>query len=146
MYIRNTKALRENHILDKWEAGIKLLGSEVKSIRAGRVDLNQSFVRIINEEAVLINLNIPAYLNAPIKNYDPQRTRKLLLNKKEIMTLIGKISGRGLALVLLAVYDKHNLIKVEIGLGKSKKIFDHKKVIKERDNKRRDEQELRGKG
>lgn len=146
MYIKNKQAFHQYHILDRFEAGVQLLGSEVKSIRSGRIELSQSFIRIIGDEAVLVNANIPAYQNAEIRNYNPQRTRKLLLHKKEIMSLIGKTSGKGVALLPLAIYEKHNLIKVEVGLGKNKKEFDQRKIKKERDDIRREEQELRGKG
>ena len=145
MYIQNKQALYEYNIMDRWEAGIKLVGSEVKSIRSGRVDLGQSFVRVIGDELVLVNAHIPAYQNAPIKNYDPHRSRKLLLHRKEIESLIGKTSGKGVTLVPVAIYDKHNLIKVEIGLARSKKEFDKRQIKKQRDNLRREEQELRGK-
>lgn len=145
MRIVNRKALHNYHILEKKEAGIKLLGHEVKSIRAGRVELGQSHARILNGEAFLINAHIPAYQNAPIKDYDPNRTRKLLLHKDQIQNLFGKMSGQKATLVPISIYEKNNMIKVELGLGKSKKEFDKRKVIKERDHQRRIEQELRGK-
>src|SRR5260221_277722 len=104
MRLVNRQALHEYHILDRWEAGVKLLGSEVKSIRAGRIDLGHSFIRVMGDEVVLVNANIPAYQNAPIKNYDPARTRKLLLHKKEIMSLVGKTSGKGIALLAVSIY------------------------------------------
>lgn len=144
MRIVNKKALHNYHILESFEAGIKLLGHEVKSVRAGRVDLGQSFAKILNGEVYLVNVNIPRYQNAPIKGYDPQRSRKLLLHKTQIRSLIGKLSSKGAALVLVSIYDKHNLIKVQLGLGKSKKEFDKRRVIKERDHARRVEQELKG--
>ena len=145
MRITNRKAFHNYHILERLEAGIKLTGSEVKSIRAGRIELSESFARVTNDEAYLVNAHIPAYLNAPIKNYDPSRTRKLLLHKAQINSLIGKVSGSKSTLIPLSVYEKHNLIKVELGLGKSKKEFDKRRVKKERDHQRRIEQELRGK-
>lgn len=144
MRIVNKKALHEYHILESLEAGIQLYGSEVKSIREGRVDLGQSFARIINTEAFLVNANIPRYQNAPIKDYDPQRTRRLLLHKSQIQSLMGKLQAK-VTLVPVAIYEKNNLIKVQLGLAKSKKEFDKRKIIKERDHKRRVEQELRGK-
>ncbi|OGE19588.1 SsrA-binding protein [Candidatus Daviesbacteria bacterium RIFCSPLOWO2_01_FULL_43_38] len=144
MKIVNKKALHEYHILESFEAGVQLFGSEVKSIRSGRIDLGQSFARIINEEAFLVNANIPRYQNAPIKDYDPQRTRRLLLHKSQIQSLIGKLQAK-VTLVPVAIYEKNNLIKVQLGLAKSKKEFDKRKIIKERDHHRRIEQELRGK-
>lgn len=144
MRIVNKKALHEYHILESFEAGIQLYGSEVKSIRAGRIDLGQSFARIMSGEAFLVNANIPRYQNAPIKDYDPQRTRRLLLHRNQIQNLIGKLQAK-VTLVPVAIYEKNNLIKVQLGLAKSKKEFDKRKIIKERDHQRRVEQELRGK-
>lgn len=145
MKIVNKKALHEYHILESLEAGIELLGLEVKSIRSGRVDLGQSFARVVGDEVYLFNVHIPPYQHAQLRNYDPARSRKLLLHKKQIQSLIGKLSAKGTTLVPVALYDKHNLIKVELGLGKSKKEFDKRRIIKERDHLRRVEQELRGK-
>lgn len=145
MRIVNKKALHNYHILESLEAGIELLGHEVKSVRAGRIELGQAFARIVNREAYLINAHIPPYQNASIKDYDPGRTRKLLLHKSQINSLIGKLSAKGATLVPVSVYDKRNLIKVELGVAKSKKEFDKRKLLKERDHQRRVEQELRGK-
>ncbi len=144
MKILNKKALHNYHILELMEAGIVLTGAEVKSIRGGRVDLGESHVRILNGEAMLINANIPLY-QASNKDYDPQKSRKLLMHKAQINSLIGKLSKGGMALVPISIYEKNNRFKVEVGLAKSKKEFDKRKVIKERDNIRRVEQELRGK-
>ena len=144
MKIVNKHALHNYHILESFEAGIQLFGGEVKSIKTGRVDLGQSFVKIINDEAFLVNANIPPYQNSA-KSYEPQRTRRLLLHNAQIQSLIGKLSGKGIALIPVSLYEKNNMIKVQIGLGKSKKEFDKRKVIKERDHVRRIEQELRGK-
>lgn len=144
MRIVNRQAYHNYHIIDTLEAGIKLRGMEVKSIRSGRVDLSESFARIQNGEAVLINAHIPCYQNAPAKDYDPGGTRKLLLHKSQIQFLIGKISS-GMVLIPLSIHESHNLIKVQLGLGRSKKQFDKRRAIKERDQQRRIEQELRGK-
>lgn len=145
MRILNKKALHNYHILEHLEAGIQLTGAEVKSIRAGRIDLGQAYVRILNGEAFLINANIPQYAQSSSKTYDAGKTRKLLLHKLQIMSLTGKTSGKGVTLVPVSLYEKNNKFKVEVGLGKSKKEFDKRAVIKERDHKRRVEQELRGK-
>jgi len=144
MRIINKKALHNYHILEKIEAGIQLLGHEVKSVRTGRVELGQSYARILNGEVYLVNAHIPPYQNAPIKNYDPARTRKLLLHKNQIQTLMGKLSGQKSTLVPVAIYDEHNLIKIELGLAKSKKEFDKRRILKEKDHLRRIEQELKG--
>src|SRR3989344_886214 len=145
MKIVNKKALHNYHILEHTEAGIVLSGAEVKSIRAGRIDLGESHIRVFNGEAFLINANIPRYNQASDRDYDAQRTRKLLLHQAQIDSLIGKTSGKSVTLVPVSMYEKNNRFKVEIGLAKSKKEFDHRKIIKERDHIRRVEQELRGK-
>lgn len=145
MRIINKKALHNYHILERIEAGVVLSGSEVKSIRAGRIDLSESYVRILNGEAFLVNANIPRYEQTSQKDYDATKSRKLLLHKVEINSLIGKVSGKATTLVPISIYEKNNRFKVEIGLGKSKKEFDKRRVIKERDHVRRVEQELRGK-
>ncbi len=145
MKIVNKKALHNYHILDHLEAGVALTGAEVKSIRTGRADLGESYVRIINREAFLLNANIPRYDQAGTKTYDPTRSRKLLLHKNQINTLIGQTSGTGVTLVPVSMYEKNNRFKVDVGLAKSKKEFDKRKVLKERDHNRRVEQELRGK-
>lgn len=141
----NKKAFHNYHILEKVEAGIALLGSEVKSIRAGRIDMNESFVRILNNEAYLINANIPKLLQTGDKTYDPLRSRKLLLHRSQIDSLIGKVSAKGMVLLAVSLYEKDHHFKVEVGLGKSKKEFDRRAAIKARDQQRRIEQELRGK-
>lgn len=145
MKILNKKAFHNYHILERIEAGIVLSGSEVKSIRAGRLDLGESHVRILNGEAYLVNANIPRYQETNEKEYDGQRSRKLLLHKDQINSLIGKTSGKNTTLVPVSIYEKNNKFKVEVGLAKSKKEFDKRKVIKERDHIRRVEQELRSK-
>lgn len=145
MRIVNKKALHNYHILEHLEAGVVLSGAEVKSIRSGRVDLGESYVRILNGEAFLVNVNIPRYNQAADKEYDATHSRKLLLHKDQINSLIGKTSGKGATLVPVSLYEKNNRFKVEVGLAKSKKEFDKRKIIKERDHERRVEQELRGK-
>ncbi|MBI2338235.1 SsrA-binding protein SmpB [Candidatus Daviesbacteria bacterium] len=145
MRIINKKALHNYHILEQLEAGIVLSGAEVKSIRTGRIDLGESYVRILNREAYLVNANIPRYNQAADKEYDAQKSRKLLLHKHQISSLIGKVSGKSVTLVPVSIYEKNNRFKVEVGLARSKKEFDKRKIIKERDHARRVEQELRGK-
>ena len=145
MKITNKKALHNYHILERIEAGIVLSGSEVKSIRAGRIDLGQSYVRILNGEAFLVNANIPRYQQTHQKDYDATHLRKLLLHKDQINSLIGKTSGSKNTLVPVSIYEKNNKFKVEVGLAKSKKEFDKRKILKERDHIRRVEQELRQK-
>lgn len=145
MRILNKKALHNYHILEHLEAGIVLSGSEVKSIRSGRIDLGLSYVRILNGEAFLVNANIPRYSQTADKEYDAAKSRKLLLHKDQINSLIGKTSGKSTTLVPVSIYEKNNKFKIEIGLAKSKKEFDKRKILKEKDHQRRIEQELRGK-
>ena len=145
MRIVNKKALNNYHIIDHLEAGLVLTGAEVKSIRAGRLDLGESYVRILNNEAYLVNAHIPKFAKAASQEDDPARSRKLLLHRNQINTLIGKTSGTGVTLIPVSLYDKNNQFKVEVGLAKSKKQFDKRRVIKEKDHNRRVEQELLGK-
>ncbi len=145
MKIVNKKALHNYHILEHLEAGVVLSGSEVKSIRTGRIDLGESHIKVLNGEAFLINVNIPKYNQASETAYDPQRSRKLLLHRSQIDSLTLKSSGKSVTLVPVSIYEKSNRFKVEIGLAKSKKEFDKRRITKERDNSRRVEQELRGK-
>ena len=145
MRILNKKALHNYHILEHLEAGVVLSGSEVKSIRSGRLDLGEAHIRILNGEAFLVNANIPRYNQTSDKEYDATKSRKLLLHRDQINILMGKTSGTKNTLVPISMYEKNNRFKVEVGLAKSKKEFDKRKVVKERDHNRRIEQELRGK-
>ncbi len=145
MRIVNKKALHNYHISEHIEAGIVLTGAEVKQVRAGRIELGESHIRILNNEAYLINANIPKYNQAADKEYDPQKSRKLLLHRAQINSIIGKVSGKTATLVPISIYEKNNRFKIEIGLAKSKKEFDKRKSLKDKDNQRRIEQELRGK-
>ncbi len=140
----NKKALQTLDIEEKIEAGISLLGSEVKSIKEGRVSFKDSYVRFQNGEAFLLNLDIGPYPNANIRNHDRMRKRKLLLHKNQILRLMGKVTERGYAVVPLQIYlNEKGLIKVLIGLGKGKKLYDKRKEIKERELKRRMEREAK---
>ncbi len=145
MRIVNKKGLHNYHILEHLEAGVVLFGHEVKSVRAGRVDLSESFARVMNDQVYLINALIPAYQGAVIKDYTPTRMRKLLLHRNQIRNLIGTLSQSKVTLIPVSVYDKNNLIKIELGVGKAKKQVDKRREVKERDNIRREEQEFRGK-
>ncbi len=145
MRIVNKKALHNYHILEHLEAGVVLTGAEVKSIRSGRIELGESHIRVMDGEAWLINVNIPKYNQSADQNYDASKSRKLLLHKNEINSLLGKTSGTKQTLVPLSIYEKNNRFKIEVGLAKSKKEFDKRKVVAKRDHNRRIEQELRGK-
>lgn len=133
----NRRAQFDYQILDKYGAGLVLTGQEVKSIKAGHISLQGAFVIIKNEEAFLINANVPPYQpkNAP-PDYEPTRNRKLLLHKSELKSLIGKTKQKGLTLVPLKVYTKRGKIKLEFGLARSKKKFDKREIIKKRETER----------
>ena len=129
VFAENKKAYFNYQILEKFEAGIVLLGHEVKSIKSGRISLAGSYVVFKDEEAYLLNTNIPPYQpkNVPV-DYDPNRLRKLLLKKSEIKYLIGKSQQKGLTLVPLKVYTKRGRIKLEFGLGKGRKKVSKKRT------------------
>ena len=132
----NKKAYFDYFISDTIEAGIVLEGSEVKSIRGGGVSLNESYVKIINNEVFLINAYIKPFEKASSFAPDSKRTRKLLLSRAQIVKLSQKVSERGLTIVPLRVYLKGSLVKVEIGVGKGKKLFDKRETLKEKTAKR----------
>ncbi|HSE43097.1 MAG TPA: SsrA-binding protein SmpB [Acidobacteriota bacterium] len=124
----NRKAFSDYDILEKYEAGIVLMGSEVKSIRDGKVNLKDSYALIKNEEPILLNCHISPYNFAHQFNHEPLRTRRLLLHQHEINRLMGKIKEKGLTLVPLRIYFKGKHIKVEIGLAKGRKIWGKRDV------------------
>ncbi|MEA5472195.1 SsrA-binding protein SmpB [Spirulina sp. 06S082] len=133
----NRQARYLYEILETYEAGIELVGTEVKSIRAGRINLRDGYGMIRNSEAVLINVHISPYeASSQYFNHDPRRTRKLLLKRKEINKLIGKVEKDGLTLVPLKMYFKGSWVKVLLGLGRGKKLHDKRESIKQRDDKR----------
>ena len=132
----NRRASHDYEILERIEAGIRLTGSEVKSLRGGRASLAEAFARIRDGEAWLEGMHIPPYEQGQTKGYDPIRPRKLLLHRREIERLLGKTKEQGLALIPMRVYFTHGLAKVEIGLGKGKKIHDKRETIKQRDTER----------
>ncbi len=133
-YAENRKARFDYEILEKYECGIELIGTEVKSVRGGRVSLEGAFVIVRGGEAFLINANIPPYqpANAP-KDYDPLHNRKLLLTKKEINELTSSDKNKSLTIVPISVYNKGRKIKIEIALVKGKKKFDKRETIKKRE-------------
>ena len=134
--IKNKKAYFDYTVLDSIEAGISLVGTEIKSIRKGSVDLKDTFITIKNNEAFILNMYIAKYEEGNIFNHDERRTRKLLLHKKEIKKLKEKVSVEGLTLIPLKLYFKKNYVKVLVGLCKGKKLYDKRASIKERDLKR----------
>ncbi len=132
----NRKATHDYYIEDKFEAGLALLGSEVKSLRAGRANLRDSYAAINEGEVFLHNCHISPYAEANQFNHEPRRTRKLLLHKKEIKKLLGKTTERGYTLVPLKLYFKEGKVKLQLALGKGKKLYDKRRSIKEREDKR----------
>ncbi|OGH21426.1 MAG: SsrA-binding protein [Candidatus Levybacteria bacterium RIFCSPLOWO2_01_FULL_38_13] len=142
MKIVNKKAFFDYQVLEKVEAGINLIGAEVKAVRLGMADLKGSFVKIIGSEAYLINAKIFPYQYARPEGYDERRTRKLLLHKKEIIALKGRTEGSNLSIIPLSIYTTKNFIKVALGLGKGKKEFEKKEAKKKKDIERDVEREL----
>lgn len=147
IFADNKKAYFNYQILEEFEAGIILIGQEVKSIKLGRVNLKGSYVVLKDEEPYLIGANIPPYQpkNAP-PDYNPERTRKLLLNKSEIKRLIGKTKEKGLALIPLKIYTKNAKIKLAFGIGKGKRKADKREIIKKREAEREIKKELKSRG
>jgi SsrA-binding protein len=146
--IINKKAYFNYEIIQTFEAGIILTGPEVKSIKAGRINLDGGYVNIDSHDTPwLINAHIDPYApSAQIQqNYNPTKSRKMLLHKKEISNLIGKISSRGLTIVPLKIYTKNQIIKIEIGLARGKKIWDKRETIKKREEKKNIDRAMRKK-
>ena len=145
MKIFNKKAPFEYEILERFEAGIALTGAEVKSLRGGHAKLDGSYVKVIGSEIYLVGAQIFPYLYARPEGYDPARTRKLLLHKKEIVSLKGKLDGAHLTLVPLSWYTKGPLVKLEVGLARGKKQYEKREAKKREDQKRELEVEFKGK-
>ena len=132
----NKKAYHDYFILDTYETGISLAGTEVKSLRMGKCSIKESFVRIENGEVFIYGMHISPYEKGNIFNKDPLRPRKLLLHKYEINKLLGKTKEKGIAIVPLKVYFKGSLVKVEIGLAKGRKLYDKRQDIAKKDQQR----------
>ena len=139
----NKKAFHDYFIEDTYEAGIALVGTEVKSLRAGKCSVKESFIRVENGEVYIYGMHISPYEKGNIFNKDPLRTRKLLLHQYEIRKIAAKIAEKGFTLVPLKVYFKGSLVKVEIGLARGKKLYDKRADIKKRDLKREHEKEFK---
>ena len=134
---RNRRAFHEYEILDTWEAGIVLLGTEVKALRDGRVNLGDAYAEIKDGEAWLVKLHIGPYDMGNRENHDPFRRRKLLLNRREIRKLLPRVEEGGKTLVPLKIYFKHGLVKVEIALARGKKLYDKRETKAKQDVARR---------
>ena len=132
----NKKAYHDYFILDTYEAGIALHGTEVKSLRMGKCSVKESFIRVENGEVFIYGMHISPYEKGNIFNKDPLRPRKLLLHKAEINKMLGKTKEKGMAIVPLKVYFKGSLVKVEIGLARGKKLYDKRNDIAKKDQQR----------
>lgn len=141
---QNRKAWHDYQILETYEAGMVLTGTEVKSLRAGRANLKDSYARIANSELWLENMHISPYEQGNRFNHDPKRARKLLMHKREIMRLWGQTREKGLALIPLKVYFKDGRAKVELALARGKKMHDKREAIARREAQRQVERALRG--
>ena len=150
IYAVNKKAHFNYQILETWEAGLVLTGAEVKSVRNGNISLKEAYVTVSVDpktkrpQAYLLNCHIAHYNKAGSdKSYQPDRTRRLVLHRREIVSIFGKIQQKGLTIIPLKVYTAGTKIKVEIGLGKGKKLFDKKETLKKRDLQRETHRELK---
>lgn len=139
----NKKAYHDYFIEEKYEAGISLAGTEVKSLRMGKCSIKEAFIRIERGEVFVYGMHISPYEKGNIFNKDPLRVRKLLLHRSEINKMEGKISEKGFTLVPLRVYFKGSLVKVEIGVAKGKKLYDKRQDIAKKDMKREAEREFK---
>ncbi len=133
---RNKRARHDYHILETWEAGLVLTGTEVKSLREGKASLVDAYGIVKNGEVYLLNLHISPYKQGSYNNHEPTRTRKLLLHRRQIRRLIGAVEREGLTLVPLDLYFKHGVAKVTLALGKGKKLHDKRETAKARDAER----------
>lgn len=140
MQIQNKKARFNYKLLERFEAGIVLAGSEAKAMRTKGADLSNSYVKIVNDEAFLINVNIPIKGKS---DYDPTRTRKLLLHKKEIISIASRAKAKKLTLIPVRMYNKGRIFKVELALARSRRKFEKKQLIKKRDIEREIERQTR---
>lgn len=139
----NKKAFHDYFIEEKYEAGISLAGTEVKSLRMGRCSIKEAFIRIEHDEVYVYNMHISPYEKGNIFNKDPLRVRKLLLHRQEIRKIQGHIAQKGYTLVPLSVYFSGSLVKVEIGLAKGKKLYDKRQDIAKKDQRREAERKFK---
>ena len=138
----NRKARFEYEILDTLEGGLVLKGTEVKSLRAGQASITEGFATISGGEAWLVDCQIQPYAFGNLNNHEPKRRRKILLHRREIAKLVGKVKEKGLSLIPLKIYFKNGLAKVEIGVGRGKKLHDKRETIKRRDTERETRREM----
>ena len=141
----NRKARHEYHMLDTYEVGLVLKGTEVKSLREGKVSLRESFAQFENNELYIINMHISPYAFGNIFNVNPKRKRKLLLHYREIKRLKGQVEEKGLTLIPLSIYFKKGYAKLELALAKGKKLYDKRRALAEKDAQREVDRELKNK-
>ena len=139
----NRKALHDYFVLERFEAGVELFGTEVKSIRMGKCSIKESFIHIENGEVILYGMHISLYEKGNIFNKDPLRPRKLLMHKKEIQKMVGKIAQKGYTIVPVEVYFKGSLVKVQVALAKGKKLYDKRQDIAKKDQRREAERDFK---
>lgn len=133
---RNRKARHDYFVMEKYEAGLALTGTEVKSLRDGKVAMSDAFAIIRDGELYLQNLDIPVYTHGNMMNHEPKRRRKLLLHKREILKIVIALKEKGLTLIPLAIYFKGGWAKVEMGLAKGRKLYDKRQSMKKKDDRR----------
>lgn len=144
--IVNKQARRDYEISDSVTAGVVLSGQEVKTLRLGRGSLRGSHAKFLSGELYLIGADIPRYSHSSSKEYDPKRSRKLLLNKREVLSIVKKMEAKNLVMVPLKMFFKGRWVKVEIGLGRGKKEYEKKEAKKKKDIEREVEREMKGRG
>ena len=142
----NRRARHEYHLLDRYEAGLILTGTEVKSLREGKATLQRAFGDVRDGEVFLVGLHIPEYAQGSLANHDPDRDRKLLLHRREIDQLVGKVQEKGLTLVPTKLYWKDGRAKVELTLARGKDVRDKRRAIADRDARRQIERALKARG
>lgn len=139
----NKKAYFDYFIEDTWEAGIALHGTEVKSVRMGKCSIKEAFIRVEDGEVYVYNMHISPYEKGNIFNKDPLRVKKLLLHRHEVNKILGEVTQKGYALVPLQVYLKGSLVKVQVGLGRGKKLYDKRDTIAKKDQRREAEKDFK---
>ena len=144
--VQNRRARHEYHVLDTWEAGIVLQGTEVKSLRDGKAQIKDGYAMVRDGEVWLLNVHIPPYPPATRNNHEPERERKLLMKKREIERLIGKTREKGLTLVPTRLYFKDGRVKVELALARGKEARDKRRDVADRDAKREMERAVKSRG
>jgi len=143
---KNRKAFHDYHIIERYEAGMELKGTEVKSLRQGKCNLKDSFARVQEGEIVLHGMHISPYEQGNIYNHDPERPRRLLLHKREIRLLNAEVSQKGMTLVPLSIYFKRGIAKVELALAKGKAEYDKRDTLKQKEESREMERALKSVG